>query len=404
MKNIDNSKILEKTRTKISISNYIREENNMQKRKNIFKTFAASVLMISSCTSMVFAKDISNKIYENVFLTGKGTEIAINNGYIENTEMQAKESAISTTMKNEEDGKQIEDVDTKIKIDDFIMDDYNLSLTINVELSEKVKEIISPEDIWEMNFPDLVITDENNTVINETTGLNSFIQNRGENPLKVTYNIYTDKNWKFPKAQKLNFSFKTIKISKSDETKYGDEEITLNGSWSFTVDVPEKMYNRKQITYKQISTTNSDFNVLTASTYETGTNIKLKFKAQKHLEKPTTPELEFWKTLDKDDELKTVDIYNYLFKKLCYTDEYIEYSNAEFEIWKFDKYIVNENGDRFDMSEGPNFNGSGYIDDDGIYESTCTFDLTQYDMTDRITLYVDYHGNKAEIVLEKVGD
>ena len=34
--------------------------------------------------------------------------------------------------------------------------------------------------------------------------------------------------------------------------------------------------------------------------------------------------------------------------------------------------------------------------------STCMFDLTKYDATDEITLHLEYKGNKADIVLEKV--
>ena len=202
----------------------------------------------------------------------------------------------------------------------------------------------------------------------------------------------------------MNFSVTIIIFSNKEETLLGDEEITIQGSWDFTVDVPEKMYNRKTTIYKQISTTNNDFNVLSATSYTTGIDLKLKFKAEKHQERPTTPELKYWDLLPQDDELKTTDMLNYLERKIRYTPEYIEWQKREVEIWKYDKYIENENGKKFEMSMSPRANGGGFIDDDGIYESNCTFDLTKYDLTDKLTVYVDYHGNKAEILLEKVGE
>ena len=69
----------------------------------------------------------------------------------------------------------------------------------------------------------------------------------------------------------------------------------------------------------------------------------------------------------------------------------------------FYKYLVNENGEKFELTVGPRANGSGHISPDSdIYEFNGMFDLTKSDMTDTITLYVDHKGNKAEIVLEKV--
>lgn len=64
--------------------------------------------------------------------------------------------------------------------------------------------------------------------------------------------------------------------------------------------------------------------------------------------------------------------------------------------------MTNSKGERFEFSVGPRANGSASIDDNGIMTSTCTFDLTQYDATDEITLHLEYKGNKAEVLLQKV--
>lgn len=433
--------LLEKFKMNVAINHFkkeLSEEHTLTKEnnwgndmKNIFKIGVAACLMLVSISGMVFAKEISTKIYENFFFTGKGMETAMNEGYIENPEMEYENSVAN--LENEETGQKIEGADTKIKVDEFVMDDFSLSITFDVELSENVKEIITAEEIGDISFPDLLISDENDIVLYCITGkkyeewskknqlnlsfdealdsgkligsgVNFFAGEKNGNHIKVIYNIYAGGDSVFPKSKKLKVDMSQIKISKNPEARFGEEEITLTGNWIFEVDVPEKMYARKNISYKQISTTNKDFNVLQATVYDTGTDMKLKFKAQKHEKEPTTEKIEFWKSLPEDDKLKNVDILNYLEKEIQYTDEYIEYSQKSFEIWEYDKYIENEDGKRFEMTQGPRENGGGFIDDDGMYESNVTFDLTKYDATNTITVYVDYKGNKAEIVLEKVGE
>lgn len=399
----------------------------MPKKSNIFKSVAVACCMIVSISGMVFAKEISTKIYENFFFTGNGMGTAINEGYIENTTMDYQNS--NASIENEETGEIIEDAETQIKVDEFVMDDFNLSMTFDVALSEKAQEMIKSKDVMEMNFPDLVIYDENDVVLFSmfrdsfdafckehqldynydtkpddkwvNTGVNTFVSEKNENHVKVIYNIYTD-GAPFPKSKKLNVEMKKIRISRN-ETVMGDEEITLTGDWNFAIDVPEKMYNRTNLIYKQKSTTNKDFNVISARVYDTGMDISLKLPAEKRPKEPTTPEIEFWKSLPQDDELKDVDILNYLENPLRNTPEYQEYSKKSMDVWQYDKYLTNEKGEKFEMTQGPRENGGGSIDEEtGIYTSNCTFDLTKYDATDTITLCVDYHGNTAEIVLEKV--
>lgn len=422
-------KVLNRLKNNISIENFIQIDQRNKKIKKICQSTLAIIICTLSVTGMVFAKDISTRIYNNFFLTGEGMGTAMSEGYIENTDMEYEKS--DAKIENEETGQKIDAGDTKVKVSEFVMDDFNLSITFDVQLSEKVKEIVKAEEVWSFNFPDLIISDENNIVLyclserkyeefskekqlglnyKEAldsgkcigSGVNTLPIGREENHVKVIYNLYTGGESKYPKSKKLNIDMSQIKISDQVETMMGDEEITLTGDWNFTVDVPEKMYHRKNIVYQQISTTNPDFNILQASVYDTGTDLKLKFKAQKHEKEPTTDKIEFWKSLPQDSHLRNVDILNYIEREIRYTEEYQEYLKKSLSIWEYDKYIMNENGQKFEMTEGPRENGGGYIDDEGIYESNCTFDLTKYEATNTITVYVDYQGNKAEIILEKV--
>lgn len=417
-------KILNNIKDNIAIENFRTINKKRERNKKILQSTLTVAMCSLSITGIVFAKDISNQIY-NKYFTGKGVEKAINEGYIEDTKMEEQSS--NSTIQDEETGKIIEDNETKVKVSEIIMDDFTLSMTFEVTLSDKVKDIIIAQDVMEMNFPDIVIYDENNNILNSVygdylkkfseknnitpkevigSGVNMFVSEKNENTVKVIYNFYTGGECVYPKSKELHIDMNKINISKN-ETLMGDEEISIKGNWNFKVDVPEKMYNRNNIAYKQKSTSNKDFNVESAILYNTGMEIKMKFKAEKQLsmqeiETSISKELQFYWSLDKSDELRNIDILNYLESKERENPEYQKLLQQEMEKWQFEKYLTNSNGQRFDFSVGPRENGSAYIDDDGIMTSTCMFDLTKYDATDEITLHLEYKGNKADIVLEKV--
>ena len=78
--------IYKRIRSNIAIDNYKEDEKNKAKVKNRLSSVIALVLCMFSVSSMVFANDISLKIYENFFDTGNGVGAAIENGYIEERE------------------------------------------------------------------------------------------------------------------------------------------------------------------------------------------------------------------------------------------------------------------------------------------------------------------------------
>lgn len=422
-------KIYENLAENIGLENFKTIDKKQRKVKNAIGNMFTFAICALSITGMVFAKEISTKVYENFFGTGNGVGKAIEEGYIEEAKTESEPS--ESVAINEETGQVIEDFETSIKVDKFLMDDFTLSITFDVEFSDEIKEMIEPSKMGDMNFPDLVIYDENDVILyclggvrltefckehklgdyNYSTipdemfvnsGVNSYIESKNQKSVKMLYNIYTGGDI-YPKSKKLYFDMNKIKISKSPDTIYGEEEITLSGDWNFSVDVPEKMYNRSNIVYKQKSSTNDDFKVTAATLYDTGMDISMELKVEPLPKEPTTPELEFYNSLPEGHTLKTDDIASYLRNKLYNTEEYKEFMKNRLGMYKFDKYLVNENGEKFELTVGPRANGSGYIaPDSNIYKFNGMFDLTKYDMTDTITLYVDHKGNKAEIVLEKV--
>lgn len=426
---MEKEKIYENLAENIGLEHFKIIDKKQRKVKSVIGNMFALAICTLSITGMVFAKEISTKVYENFFGTGNGVGKAIEEGYIEEAKTESKPS--DSVAVNEETGQVIEDFETSIKVDKFVMDDFTLSITFDVEFSDKIKEMIEPSKMGDMNFPDLVIYDENNVILyclggvrltefcrehnlgdyNYSTipdemfvnsGVNSYIESKNQKSVKMLYNIYTGGDI-YPKSKKLYFDMNKIKISKSPDTIYGEEEITLSGDWNFSVDVPEKMYNRSNVIYTQKSTTNDDFKVTAATLYDTGMDISMELKVEPLPKEPTTPELEFYNLLPEGHELKTDDIGSYLRNKLYNSIEYKEFSRNRLGMYKFDKYLVNENGEKFELTQGPRANGSGHIaPDSDIYFFNGMFDLTKYDMTDTITLYVDHKGNKAEIILEKV--
>ena len=421
---MDKSKILENIKDNIAIDNF-REINRKQEK---VKRMLQSSLMVTVCclslTGMVFAKDISTRIY-NKFHTGIGVENAINEGYIEKIEMEDQSSI--TNIKDEKTGKTITDKETKIKVSEFVMDNHSLSMTFDVTLSDDVKEIITASEVKSMNFPDIVLYDENklalyalcdntinkccdkNNIVIETalgSGVNVFVSEYEGNTVKIVYNFYGGENIVFPNCKEINIDFNEIRASKDPECTTGDEEIKITGNWNFKIDVPAIMYNRNEIQYVQKSTTDKDFNVESAVLYNTGMKIKMKFKAKEYMTSQeiglaVSEELAFYYSLDKNDKLKTLDMLNYLERKAMEKTDYQKLQSNAMEVWKFEKYLTNSKGEKFEVTVGPRPNGGASIVD-GYMVSTCMFDLTQYNATDKITLHLEYQGKKAKIILEKL--
>lgn len=417
-------KIYENLAENISLENFKIIDKKNRRIKNILQTTLTVAICSLSITGMVFAKDISTKIYENIYGTGNGYGKAISEGYVEQPEMEDEVSV--STIEDEETGEIIEDLDTKIKVEEFVMDDFSLSMTLDITLSDKIKDIVKIDDIWDINFPDLVIYDEEYNVLyngysrsyeqfckekniepNEEekwygSGLNGVIIEKKGNHVKRTFNIYLNGPY-YPKSKQINLDLTRMRIGDEVEGEWGQEDIVIRGDWDISVDVPEKMYNRTSIAYKQKSTSNNEFNVTDAVIYDAGMMVTVKFPTnQEKIERPSTPELDFWDSLPEDDELRTTDMLNFLNRDLKDLPEYQEYLEKHISVWDdFNKYLTNSEGERFDVTLSNRENGGGGIDENGIYTYSAMYDLTKYDMTDEITLHVDYQGRTAEIVLEK---
>ena len=211
--------IYKRIRSNIAIDNYKEDEKNKAKVKNRLSSVIALVLCMFSVSSMVFANDISLKIYENFFDTGNGVGAAIENGYIEERDEDDANALERAYAKNEYTGKVVDGSEVKITVDKFLMDDFNLSVTLDVELSNDLDSIINTKNIKDMTMPDLIVYDENNIILSHesnysikqfcdfknlslndydilkgsskvvNTGINQYIQGTDGNHVKMTFNI-----------------------------------------------------------------------------------------------------------------------------------------------------------------------------------------------------------------------
>ena len=396
-------------------------EKNRKKRFEIpvFRSIATGIACLIFSSGIVFAQDISEKIY-NFYGTGKGIETAINDGYIAENPSEFTDSA--TEFSNEDTGVIIENSSAKVKVQDIVMDDFNLSATIVVDLPQEVLEQIPAEAIWETRFPDLIVSDEEGNVLfgmdpealkqyfheedmnkiweNEklcNSGLNSFIENRGKMPIKAVYNMYVENPEHYPKSKKLTFAFTKIALSNSDETTYGNEEITIKGNWEVEVDLPSKFYERKTYLYTPIQEENEN-KVVSCAVYKTNTIVELALKSKKQ------PHYSPYYTISKllEEGEASEPIKDYIMQKIYRTEEYQKYSEEQHSYYDIQNiYIENANGEKFEFTQGPIPNGGGSIDEEGIFRPTCMLDLTQKDATDELTLHLTYLEKEIEIKLQR---
>ena len=137
--------------------------------------------------------------------------------------------------------------------------------------------------------------------------------------------------------------------------------------------------------------------------YDTGMKISLEVQSEKPLERPTSQEWEFYRTLDEGDEIKTSAICQYISIKEEQTEEYKKWKEQHRRLTNISVYLTNANGEKFEETQSASENGAANIDENGVLKYEAMFDLTKYNQTDSITIHIDYNGAQEEIVLGKEG-
>lgn len=374
MKNNDTEKIYNDVKQKISISNFVEEENEImvKNKHSIFKSIAVACCMLLSITGVVFAKDIGNFI-NNLFgyNASDGVQTAVENGYVKEVEPAYIES----------DG-------IEFSVDSFLIDDYNLDINFKMKLSDKYDSKI----MQGANLQDLKILDENGKIVfatmeveqemakeNGTLGTDNFkpqfyggYSMGGDivNESELIYHLvaYGSEEHKILKAKELNISFSKIFIKKDNNEKIIN--TTYTGDWKFEIEVPEEMYNRENTIYKYKSCNDKNISVGYAILSNTAFKIEI-------------PEI----TTDKVDyEMLHSNSPKSIFDKIALQKEYVETSDGK----RFEPAM------RSDGDGGYSLPAS---ESNKIINYSQTFNLTKFDATDELKVHI-FTNKGEEIIIE----
>ncbi len=435
--------ILEKLKANIAINNFKNEyenEHTLNKEVNwrVYNMKKKVITSICSITILISGVVFATANYDRIasrFGLGKGIEEAVNNGYIATPEMEYQLSSTTVTEKSE--ATILDNINVKAKVDDFLMDDLNISTHFTFEIDNKINETIDLNELQYLELKDLIVTDENNKILycmdkdafeqycernnlnykfsefNENyynCGLNSFIVRKYKETgsITFTYNMYSSGEKSFPKSKKLNFKFTNIEIGTNE-----NNIVKLTGNWNIKLDVPKEMYNRKSIAYKVVSCENPDFQITNATLTNTGFELGIIIS---NIERPIEPQI----LVDLRKKEFKGEITNEELNRILNTEkEYMEanynFHTAMLPVAVYDRknsfnnedienmtYVENEKGEKFKASmSASRRQDSNFIDGNkfSFYE---TFELTTYTATNKLKVRVMYKDNPYIIELEKL--
>ena len=373
MKKKDTEKIYNDVKRKISISNFVEEENEVmvKNKHSIFKSVAVACFMVLSITGVVFAKDIGNFV-SNFFggSASDGVQTAVDNGYLKEVEP-----------------KYVESEGIEFAVDSFLIDDYNLDINFKMKLSNKYDSKI----MRGAHLQDLKILDENGNIVfithevetemakeNGTLGTDKFKphfwggysmggKEISDNELIYHLTAYGSEEHKIARAKELNISFSKLFIRKDNMEKIMN--TTYTGNWDFKVDVPEEMYKRENIIYKLKSCSDANTKVGYAILSNTAFKIEI-------------PEI----TTDKVDyEILHSNSSKSIFDKRALQREYVETSDGK----KFYLAARSDGDGGYSLPEEPN----------KIINYSQTFNLTKFDATDELKVHI-FTNKGEEIIIE----
>ncbi len=443
-----NDELKKYVKYKISISKIKHEEDKIiNKNRNFIskKIGLVACACLIMATSGVFAKDIENFI-KIKFGLGNGVDTAVENGYISNIDEEVDFINSKVSIMEENSKNCIDTLNTGIRINNFVMTDFAISLNIEIKFDDKIKQYknfdkkingnIDYENFGNINLIDLFILDEENKLIYAPTTQSDFkdfcakhnlkyeylqfnesylnsvakcnIQeiNSDNNTVKMTYIIQT--NNEMPKSKQLKLFFNKISFDPKKDTS---QPIYLLGNWLIDLDVPEIMYNRTDNSYNVISCENKNFNIYTAKVTETGFEIGINIS---NIEEPI-PNKELI-----DNSTGMPYIFNSREELLAVNSDenfekmYIEYNNKSWPVhtngtpavnwleYTDGCYVKNSNGEKFICSNSPSRKQISEFLDGNIYNYYETFDMTKFDATNEITVFIELYGKTYKIELEKI--
>ena len=446
---MDNQELLKKFKINVAVNQFKNEYTNKHTLKEEIKwrKYAMKRKLIAGLcggfiliSGVVFAANY-DKIVETFFL-GKGLDDAAQNGYIANPDMDYIES--NTTATDQITGITLDNINVNAKIEDFLMDDLNISTHFTFELDTKINETFDLDILHHIELKDLIVTDEKNKILycmdQETLenyckennldekytefsdnyyncGLNAVIVNHDKENgiINFTYNMFTG-DASFPKSKKLNFKFTQIQLKREEWLENENSIVNLKGNWNIDLDVPEKMYNRQSIAYKVISCENSDFQVTNATLTDTGFEFGMIIS---NIEKPEQPQIlkdllqeysngkidinEYNRRINEEEEISNA-YEDYMMRQRHPVATYDWESKAGQENIEKVTYVENEKGEKFESTMSPSRRADGNFIDGNKYSFYETFGLTTYTATDKLKVRVLFKDKPYIVELEKANN
>lgn len=382
--------------------------NKSTHKKLNFKKITVTVCSILIITTgIVYAKDIKEFIIKEFYNFDEGVDTAIENGYIDNLEVNHMSSIpIESTVEN----MSIEAYETSFGVKNMLMDDYNLDFTFSINFSKN----IDISEIDDIQLFDVLITDENNNIIysvgkdlfdeyclnnnldysfhdcNEhqmSSALTGYITKKDTdtNTVDFIYSLINNRQFAYPKSKKLNIIIQEIRMFDKDVVP-SKEILRLNGNWNLFIDVDEKFSNRKSVNYVVKNNPYNDIKVTEAKLDNTGFTFKCSV-----LKKPL-----FSKNASSEEQLNAISEYQkyYVVDDNC-IPRYITncYLEDEFGNKYYTPTSGNSNPYIFDFSTGE------------LYYKNC-FTYTQSNKTDKIKIYftINLPDDYREVCLEFKSD
>lgn len=443
---MDNQELLNKFKMNVAVNQFKNEYINKHTLKEEIKwrKYAMKRKLIAGlCGGVILVSGVAfaanyDKIVETFFL-GKGLDDAAQNGYIANPNMNYIGS--NTTATDQITGNTLDNINVNAKIEDFLMDDLNISTHFTFEMDTKINETFDLDTLRHIELKDLIVTDEKNKILycmNQKAlekycqennidekylefsdnyyncGLNTVIQRHDKEHgiINFAYNMYTG-DVSFPKSKKLNFKFTQIQLKREDWLENENSIVNLKGNWNIDLDVPEKMYNRQSIAYKVVSCENQDFQITNATLTDTGFEFGMIIS---NIEEPKRPHIlndlekeytdgkidinEYNRRINEEEEISNA-YEDYMMRQRHPVATYDWESKAGEENIEKVTYVENEKGEKFESTMSPSRRADGNFIDGNKYSFYETFGLTTYTATDKLKVRVLFKDKPYIVELEK---
>lgn len=380
--------------------NYIRTIQNSldtndchRKYFNLYKV--AIIVICLLCTSGI-AYATYNYVKNN-FNRRKGIETAINNGYIMNV-----------------DGEPVTSNDVSLKINQILLDDYNLDISFGLEF----KNMEIPDNIQAIEFENILIADENNNILYHSDNKDFFDNYVKSNNLNINYIKYSDNyinssssnkyncnnsnnynlvynisvnNGTFPKSNSLHIYIENVVL------RVKNHNSVINTNWNLTSSLSSSFQIRDTVNYTYVSNDdNNDIVSVIATTYTTGTNIKLEMKVS--TDKVDSQKLKELIEKAKNESNEITEYYHGFYMSNTEKDLYDE-NNRIYNSFN-NMYLENSFGEKFYITNNINADSNVYrsLEQDYLLYN-CTIDMTTYNCTNEITLHFTYNNEEYAISL-----